>query len=390
MGKTKKSFKKFSRKGKLENAVKKRKAKRSATQKYMAKSQKRLNRKKMIKAEAAAASTSTEPVKEQFADDTEKIEPLGSMDSFLASFGADESDSGLEDAPAGDEDATAKEEVAAKDEKKEQKRDNAAEAEIDEVEQHKQDLEILKQTDPDFYAYLQKSSRSLLEFDHPAPALGPGVESVDDSEMIEDLSTAIDNRKGPPAFTLSMFQRFKTGALSGSLSNIKKMLKAFRAACTVNSESKPKRGKNGANADEDDEGRGQKPAYRITNSSVFSNLLVFCLGELPDVFAKILDYNPSPGEGERAKLPRSSKKWSRVLPYAKSFGRSMVTLVGNIKDTAMLAFILQQASKFVPYFASMPRTAKMFLKCLVKVCAIIYFCVACYNIACLHSGLVKC
>ena len=286
MGKSKKSFKKFSRKGKVENAVKKRKEKRNTRQKYMAKTQKRLNQKKKNKAEAAAASASTEPAKEAFANDTGKIEPLGSMDSFLASFGADESDSGLEDASVGGDDAAAKEEEG----------EDTAEADIDEVEQHKRDLEILKQTDPDFYAYLQKSGRSLLEFDDPAPALGPGEESVDDSKLVEDLSTVTaHHHKGPPVFTLSMFQRFKTGALSGSLSSIKKLLKAFRAACMVNGDKKSK----GDDPDAETDGGGQQAAYRITNSSVFSNLLVFCLGELPGVFAKILDYDPIAEEGER-------------------------------------------------------------------------------------------
>ena len=132
----------------------------------MAKTQKKLNRKKKNKAEAEASSASAEPVKEEFADATAKVEPLGSMDSFLASFGADESDSGLEEAPAGDNDPA--------EEAKDEGGKAAAETEIDEVEQHKKDLEILKQTDPDFYAYLQKTGRSLLEFDDPAPALGPG------------------------------------------------------------------------------------------------------------------------------------------------------------------------------------------------------------------------
>lgn len=356
MGKAKKSFKKFSRKGKVEHAVKNRRAKRSNTQKFKAKNQKRLNRKQEVKkAAAAAASASSGPV-EEFADDTEKVEPLGSMDSFLASFGVDESDSGLEDAPEGEDGAEAGEEEAGE--------EDAAEAEMNEVEQHKQDLELLKESDPDFYAYLQKSGQSLLEFEDPAPALGPGEKAADDSKLVEDLSTETAPHHKGRTLTLSMFQRFKTGALSGSMTGIKKMLKAFRAACAVNS------GKSGKKDDEAEAEEGRKltaPGYRITNSSVFSNLLIFCLGELPGVFAKLLDYNPSPDDGERVRLPRSSKKWSRVLPYAKSFGRSVISLVEGITDKAMLTFILQQADKFVPYLASMPRTAKMFLKRVVNV-----------------------
>ncbi|KZO97466.1 Noc2-domain-containing protein [Calocera viscosa TUFC12733] len=230
--------------------------------------------------------------------------------------------------------------------------DNESFASVDELEgdeeEHKMDLERLKETDPEFYKYLQENDKELLEFgdeeeneeDEDDEDIAEGEE---DEEMDEDEPVAPPTGKDVTKEMLKAWQ--KSLLEQRSLRALRRMLLAFRAAAHMNEED------------------GTEYAYSIGSSSVFNKLVVTALKYTPIVLSHHLPYKTLP-DG-RYKPPAQTKKHATLQKMILSYFNNILHLLDQLPDGDMKVLVLSDSAKVIPYIVSSRKVVKDYLKLLL-------------------------
>ncbi|KAJ3287517.1 Nucleolar Complex 2 protein [Borealophlyctis nickersoniae] len=266
------------------------------------------------------------------------------------------------------------------------------------IEEHKKQLEELKERDPEFHKYLQENSKQLLDFaesdeeegedgDGEADADDLGVEDEEEEEEEEggeeeggeeegsevrlaaamlaglqsdadesmvggmqdgEMDHEMDESSDAVVVTKEMLSGWKASLVKNhSLRALRKVLLAFRAAAAVGG---------------DEQGHF---SYSVEDGDVFNKLLLICIRYAPIVFDFHLYGDPESGKARKG-LPSGSSKWKKVQPLVKSYLTNLLRFLKQMTDVSVLSFTLRESEASAVYFACFPKLGKDYLRQLLK------------------------
>ncbi|KAF4078105.1 hypothetical protein AMELA_G00195580 [Ameiurus melas] len=227
---------------------------------------------------------------------------------------------------------------------------------------HKDQLSRLKDTDPEFYKFLQNNDQKLLNFDdtdsseddeedkyHKLPSQ-LDVASSDEEVDEKDKQKAKKAAKKTTKVTTKMIEGWKAVLKKeASARLIRDITQAFKAAVAVT--------------------KGDKEIdcrYTVDDSSVFNALILFCIKDMHGALNKLLNFKAPDKDRKKLILPSSSPKWQKNQLDIKMYLSGLVQLLSSLTQSTVIAAVLHHANQMVPYFLCVPQQARHLLKQLIK------------------------
>ena len=209
-----------------------------------------------------------------------------------------------------------------------------------EVKSHKATLDKLKETDPEFYEFLQTEDQDLLEFDED----DEDEEDTDDEEEDEDDEEGGRKKKRKQrTLTTEVVKKLCVNAEGGtSLAGAKALFQAYRAACHYG----------------DDENDGDESSVRLASSSAFHELVQYTLVNGDGILRGLLGVKSEGDEPSHVFKPHANARWKKVSPLAKSYIGNTLHLLGNLTDAEMTGMVLSQLKSVIPFMATFERLIK--------------------------------
>ncbi|KAJ5480085.1 hypothetical protein N7530_005594 [Penicillium desertorum] len=227
---------------------------------------------------------------------------------------------------------------------------------VDAYDEHKDQLESLKEKDPEFYKYLKENDSELLEFGEQGDL--SEVDALSESEEPEDEGPAKKKKKSKKeeeepedeTLTIEMVKKWqKLMEEQNSIRAMRQAVLAFRAAAYVNDPEAPE----------------QK--YTISDKNVYHQVLVTALNTIPKVLAHHLPVKESASGKIRVSL--DSKKFKTLTPLIKSHTASVHQLLVNLSDASTLKLTLASIEPMLPYLLQFRKVLKTLVKIVVGIWA---------------------
>eukprot|EP00890_Picochlorum_soloecismus_P003063 jgi/Picsp_1/3758/NSC_06593-R1_protein len=215
-----------------------------------------------------------------------------------------------------------------------------------ELEMHKEDLERLKETDPEFYKYLRDTDKELLEFDDDEDV----SDEMEDNQPLERQDDGMDaelTAASPVIKSEYLSSWCKAAEENASLGAIKYLCRVYRAACH--------------HGDGDD----AEESLELVSSAVYNRIMLFMLQKADGIFRKALDMENT---DESIDL-KTKTRWQKVEPFVKSFLGNTLHLLGKMTDANMLAFILRRARQSVVFLQNFDKFRRKYLALVLKIFA---------------------
>ncbi|CAI7628645.1 unnamed protein product [Penicillium bialowiezense] len=360
MAGAKKSTKKFEKKH-LGDVLERRKANAKVKQRHHLNDKRKEKSAAKAEAEAAKLEKTPEELKKQnaFAE--------MNVDDFFAG-GFDIPEETAKGKKANKKDTTPKigkrkraEDKAQEGEASEQEGDDDESSDVDDYDTHKDQLESLKQKDPEFYKYLKENDSELLEFGDQGDL--SEVDALSESEAPEEDEPAKKKSKKSKkaeaeeeeeteedTLTIAMVKKWqKLMEEQNSIRALRQVVLAFRAAAYVNDPDAPE----------------QK--YAISDKNVYHQVLVTALTTVPKVLAHHLPVKESASGKIRVSL--DSKKFKTLTPLIKSHTASVHQLLINLTDASTLKMTLASIEPMLPYLLQFRKVLKTLVKIVVGIWA---------------------
>jgi nucleolar complex protein 2 len=228
-------------------------------------------------------------------------------------------------------------------------------SDLDAYDEHKDQLESLKEKDPEFYKYLKENDAELLEFGDQGDL--SEVDALSESEAPEDDEPAKKKKKKSKKeeveeteddLTIAMVKKWqKLMEEQNSIRAMRQVVLAFRAAAYVNDPDAP----------------DQK--YTISDKNVYHQVLVTALTTVPKVLAHHLPVKESASGKIRVSL--DSKKFKTLTPLIKSHTASVHQLLMNLTDASTLKMTLASIEPMLPYLLQFRKVLKTLVKIVVGI-----------------------
>ncbi|KAJ5530372.1 hypothetical protein N7527_003765 [Penicillium freii] len=228
---------------------------------------------------------------------------------------------------------------------------------VDAYDEHKDQLESLKDKDPEFYKYLKENDSELLDFGDQGDL--SEVDALSESEELEDEEPAKKKKKKSKkeeeepedeTLTIEMVKKWqKLMEEQNSIRAMRQAVLAFRAAAYVNDPDAPE----------------QK--YTISDKNVYHQVLVTALNTIPKVLAHHLPVKESASGKIRVSL--DSKKFKTLTPLIKSHTASVHQLLINLSDASTLKLTLASIEPMLPYLLQFRKVLKTLVKIVVGIWA---------------------
>ncbi|EEH09618.1 nucleolar complex protein [Histoplasma capsulatum G186AR] len=236
--------------------------------------------------------------------------------------------------------------------------DTASEAsDAGDIDAHMEQLEALKDKDPEFYKYLKENDAELLEFgDHGDLA---EVDALSDREEEEDDALPKKKKKtkaseatedGDAVNTINLLtikQWQKSMIEQHSMRATRQVVLAFRSAAYMS------------------EADSKERKYTISDADVYHQVLLTALEYVP----KILNHHLPTKEsaGGKIRVSMESKKFKTLTPLIKSYASSIHQLLTNLSDTAALKLTLASFEPMLPYLLPFRKLLRVILKTVVGI-----------------------
>ncbi|KAJ2773978.1 Nucleolar Complex 2 protein, partial [Coemansia nantahalensis] len=231
----------------------------------------------------------------------------------------------------------------------------------------KKQLEAMKEKDPAFFEFMKKNDPGALkileensdsdeaqsdaEMDDAEEGSdgdsAEGAEEGSDGDSEEGAAAGTAAKKAGPAGTevtaemLGAWEREIES--SNSIRALKKLLLALYAASHMESEN---------------DGPGSTP-FRIQGMRIFNKTVSTAIRVAP----KALGHYAPIANG---KIGKKTKKWAVVQALIKSYLASLIELVRQMSDAAMIQHLLKECDRVVPYFAAFARFTRDLVKELLR------------------------
>lgn len=224
---------------------------------------------------------------------------------------------------------------------------------VGDIEEHKEQLEALKEKDPEFYKYLQENDAELLEFgDHgdlaevdelsDAEEEGPAKKKKKKAKDDEEEDESDDNK-----LTLAMVKKWqKSMQEQHSMRAMRQAVLAFRSAAYMN------------DAD------SQNTRYSISDADVYHQVLVTGLEMVPKVLVHHLPVKETASGKVRVSL---DSKFKTLSPLIKSHTYSIHQLLTNLSDAPTLKLTLSSIEPMLPYLLQFRKLLKVLVKTVVGI-----------------------
>ncbi|KAH3767250.1 Noc2l protein [Pelomyxa schiedti] len=256
------------------------------------------------------------------------------------------------------------------------------------VTKHSSQLEELKEADPEFFAYLQKTDPNLLNFeggdsnDEGDDEEDQSDEDKEEEEGEEEEEEDSDDKSKPGkekgakekkikgeetnkpqrVITIPVITKWVDIALAKhSVMSLKILSAMFHVGCNISNE---------------------KLQYRIPSSEVYDKLMVSCLRVIPTLLNKLL---PSPpcvlvgGDSASSsgsiggwlvrnyeEILKKNPRWESLSDILKRLLADFVALLGQLTEKSMLVFTLNCLESVVVYFSCYAGSARKILKTLLQ------------------------
>ena len=263
---------------------------------------------------------------------------------------------------ASDEDGDEDEEVmvdASNEDENEDGESDEEETTKEEMKKHKKQLESLKDMDPEFYEYLQREDKELLEFDDDDDDSDDNEEEEEELELDEEdddfeedeaskrakkKQKKSENRQTGKTLTSALVKKLCKNAEGGkALGAAKHLFTAYRAACHYG----------------DEENENDQTMLKLASSSAFNDLVQFVLAEADDIFRGLLGDKPAKSTQEQYDYePTKSNRWKKVEPVVKSYIGNTLHLLGQLTDASMTSLVLRRLAASVAFLKPFERLTK--------------------------------
>ncbi|KAJ5378565.1 hypothetical protein N7509_011684 [Penicillium cosmopolitanum] len=237
--------------------------------------------------------------------------------------------------------------------------DNDDASDADAFDEHKDQLEALKEKDPEFYKYLKENDADLLDFTNHGDL--SEVDELSEGEPVEEEGPAKKKKKSkkneeedkePEENTLTIPMIQKWEALMKEQYSIRAMRQtvlAFRAAALVN------------------EAEAEDQKYAIKSPEVYHQVLMTSLNVVPKVLSHHLPVKET--AGGKIKVSMDSKKFKTLTPLIKSYTSSVHQLLLNLSDASTLKMTLSAMEPMLPYLLQFRKVLKTLIKTVVAIWA---------------------
>jgi hypothetical protein len=248
---------------------------------------------------------------------------------------------------------------------------------------HKDELQGLQDTDPEFFAFLKKNDTNLLEF-----GAGESSDDEDDADMLEgDDSVDMDSgdegtdygsdeeeratfgkqqkEKVRVEITSEMVDSAVQKALkSESLTELKKLLSMFRTACIPHGDT---------DLEEGTDASGASSRFIIPSGDVYEKVMVGSIENVYTVFNKVLGKNVQQCTAAELQGLDKHPKWKKlqlmVVSYFKSIMHTLGGLAQATKQSGVALFLISSLENYIAFLAPLPRLAKNVVKVLLELWA---------------------
>eukprot|EP00981_Chlorochromonas_danica_P006543 scaffold1431_cov167-Ochromonas_danica.AAC.3 len=246
------------------------------------------------------------------------------------------------------------------------------EEEADTFKAHKEELERLKEKDPEFFAFLREHDEGLLHFgegeeeedlDGDIDEAADELEEQDESDEEDEQGAAgVKWHREPEELTVEAFERCRERALRGQWQEMRHLFSMFKAAC------QPPRDTEGGDDGDQDEERGR---YFIVDAEVFQEVLSTSLDTLHQVFRHHLNLDVDHLTRDALASLGSHKRWRRMASMVRGLWQQMLRLVSTLyllpRHAEMTAFLLSSLVHYLPFLSPLPRLAKAAVKVFLTV-----------------------
>ncbi|XP_017153119.2 nucleolar complex protein 2 homolog [Drosophila miranda] len=253
---------------------------------------------------------------------------------------------------------------------------------------HKEDLEGLKQIDPEFYEFLKTNDKKLLDFNlldsdeededenekEAVAQKDADSDSGDDEENEEkyhkpsdDLAVASDESDfeeegegedeaaavgGTQKVTLNLLRQWEQqlGQTNVSIDIVRKVIQAFNSALASISADGADGGENQPNA----------AAFKVVGAASFNGVIQLCVLHLQPAIIRVLGVRPN------SSLPlHKHKKWVKVRGCLRYYLTDLIRLVEQVSSANILGVLLKHLHQMAGMVAPFTALGKTILKRLI-------------------------
>ncbi|PYH92550.1 ribosome assembly protein Noc2 [Aspergillus ellipticus CBS 707.79] len=232
--------------------------------------------------------------------------------------------------------------------------DAASDASGDAFEAHKDQLEALKEKDPEFYKYLKENDSELLDFGDLAEVdeLSEGEDEEEEEQPKKKKKKAAkeeeDEEMADNTLTIETVKKWqKLMEEQNSIRAMRQAVLAFRAAANINDASV------------------QEQKYTISDPNVYHQVLVTALNTVPRVLSHHLPVKES--ASGKIKVTLDSKKFKTLTPLIKSHTSSVQLMLTSLTDEQTLKLTLSSIEPMLPYLLQFRKLLKVLIKTVVGI-----------------------
>ncbi|XP_067931407.1 nucleolar complex protein 2 homolog isoform X2 [Watersipora subatra] len=242
------------------------------------------------------------------------------------------------------------------------------------VTQHKAVISSLAASDPEFYQFLQKEDKALLNFDDSS-----------DEEDIHEIPETLETREGPSAKaaisdtesesendseTDTDNEETKTEGTKSSSTHVQRITSAHVTKWSRQLLKNPRievvdslvKALHAAVAEATGDQQQTVTAVRVEGINMFNAVIRACLRSFPSSFAKILGYNPKTGS-----LPSKCKRWPELKMVVKSYLTALLVLLKNLASPDVINAVLKHITLLTGYIACMPKQTRLYVKAMISI-----------------------
>ena len=221
------------------------------------------------------------------------------------------------------------------------------------VEFDQEDIERLKEQDPDFYKYLKDTDEGLLDFrdEEEDDEGGEDDDKEDDEEEDEeeDDGRAADSdddaaKKASGVITSESLKSWCQAAQkNASVGAVRQVTRLYRIACHY--------------GDEED----HDESLKLASSAVYNNILLFMLGKADGIFRKALGMSADDDD------PTKRARYTKYAPFVRSYLGNTLHLLDKMTDPSMQGYILKRLRHSVAFLGDFDKIRRKFIALSLKI-----------------------
>ncbi|KAK9887686.1 hypothetical protein WA026_000008 [Henosepilachna vigintioctopunctata] len=224
------------------------------------------------------------------------------------------------------------------------------------VEKHKQSLEKLKETDPEFYKFLEENDRKILNFNISDDEEDDGEESnlhVPDDDLdvaSDDSDYEGENDEAPKdnkTITLNLLKKWQSNIKSDKTNKtLNNLSEAFHAALlsVLHDEN------------------AKECSFKVEGSSVFNAVIQLCVLEFGPAMRRFLKLSPD------SKLqPHKCKRFVKVKNILKLYFENLLKLLTTVASPNIQTILLKHLHYMSSMLISFPHSSKSIIKQLIRI-----------------------